>query len=100
MHADSDNNGAGTCMSGSDLSSSLTPSAALNSMTPSTRRKHLLMMQHAQRSSMDTDALECEETAYEPVIFLMFFFSKGFTLAIIATFFFLDILFLLVIHHS
>nr|XP_024215426.1 uncharacterized protein LOC106687268 [Halyomorpha halys] len=68
LHADSDNNGAGTCMSGSDVSSSLTPSAALNSMTPSTRRKHLLMMQHAQRSSMDTDALECEETAYEPDI--------------------------------
>ncbi|XP_073979225.1 uncharacterized protein isoform X3 [Rhodnius prolixus] len=67
LHADSDNNGGGTGMSCSDLSSSLTPNAALNSMTPTTRRKHLLMMQHQQRSSMDTDALDIEETEPESV---------------------------------
>ncbi|XP_024084743.1 uncharacterized protein LOC106669477 isoform X2 [Cimex lectularius] len=61
LHADSDNNGAGTGMSCSDLSTSLAPSAAISAMTPSARRKHLLMVQHQQRSSIDTDALDNEE---------------------------------------
>ncbi|KAL1122135.1 hypothetical protein AAG570_003540 [Ranatra chinensis] len=65
LHADSDNNGGGTGVSCSDLSSCLTPSAAINSMTPTTRRRHLLMMQHQQRSSMDTEVLDAEEPDME-----------------------------------
>ncbi|XP_054267184.1 uncharacterized protein LOC128989329 [Macrosteles quadrilineatus] len=61
LHADSDNNGGGTGVSCSDLSSSLSPSAAIMNMTPSSRRKHLLMLQHQQRSSMDTEALDAED---------------------------------------
>jgi hypothetical protein len=70
LQGDSDNNGAGTGVSCSDLSTCLTPSAAVNSMTPTSRRKHLLMMQHQQRSSMDTEGLEIEEPEAEvPVRF-------------------------------
>ncbi|XP_039294153.1 uncharacterized protein LOC111051707 isoform X2 [Nilaparvata lugens] len=65
LHADSDNNGGGTGVSCSDLSSSLAPSAAVMSMTPTTRRKHLLMQQHNQRSSMDTEALDTEDLESE-----------------------------------
>lgn len=67
LHADSDNNGGGTGVSCSDLSSSLSPSAAITSLTPSSRRKHLLMLQHQQRSSMDTEALETEDFEVEQV---------------------------------
>lgn len=67
LHADSDNNGGGTGISCSDLSSSLAPSAAIMSLTPTSRRKHLLMLQHQQRSSMDTEALDAEELESEQV---------------------------------
>lgn len=30
-------------------------------LTPSSKRRHLLMLQHQQRSSMDTDALDAED---------------------------------------
>lgn len=45
--------------------SALTPS-------PSSKRKNLLL-QHQQRSSMDTEALECEEQYYEKVNIRCFF---------------------------
>ena len=61
LHADSDNNGGGTGMSCSDLSVSVTPSSTLGAMTPSSKRKHQLLLQHQQRSSMDTETLEPEE---------------------------------------
>ncbi|KAF6211224.1 hypothetical protein GE061_014340 [Apolygus lucorum] len=61
LHADSDNNGGGTGMSCSDLSASLTPSSALAAMTPSSKRKHQLLSQHQQRSSMDTETLDTED---------------------------------------
>lgn len=35
-------------------------------LTPSSRRRHLLLLQHQQRSSMDTEALDVEEVEVEP----------------------------------
>ncbi|XP_031355100.1 uncharacterized protein LOC116179448 [Photinus pyralis] len=51
----------GTALSSSEMVSLATPSHVSTSLlTPSSRRKHLLLMQHQQRSSMDTEALEEE----------------------------------------
>ena len=71
LQGDSDNNGGGTGVSCSDLSSCLTPSAAVNSMTPTSRRKHLLLMQHQQRSSIDTEVLDTEELEPELQVLLL-----------------------------
>ncbi|XP_026679603.1 uncharacterized protein LOC113467559 [Diaphorina citri] len=60
---DSDNNATG--ISCSDLSASLSPSAAVAAMTPGSRRRHLLQLQHMQRSSMDTEALDVEDLDLE-----------------------------------
>lgn len=49
----------GTALSSSEMTSVTSPGSAIL-LTPSSRRKHLLMMQHQQRSSMDTEALEEE----------------------------------------
>lgn len=68
LQADSDNNGAGTGMSCSDLSTTaLTPISTLGALTPSSKRKHQLLLQHQQRSSMDTETLEQEELLSEMV---------------------------------
>lgn len=47
----------GTALSSSEMTTS--PGSA-TLLTPSSRRKHLLLLQHQQRSSMDTEALEEE----------------------------------------
>lgn len=54
---DSDNNGIATCPSCSDLSSPLTPSAKL----PTSSRRQLLLLQHQQRSSIDTETIDIDE---------------------------------------
>lgn len=55
---DSGTENGGTGLSASELSTAVSPQTA--TLTPSSRRKHLLMLQHQQRSSMDTDALDEE----------------------------------------
>lgn len=48
-------------LSGTELSSlSAAGSGTLLALTPSSRRKQLLLLQHQQRSSMDTEALDEE----------------------------------------
>jgi hypothetical protein len=48
-------------LSGAELNSlSAAGSGALLALTPSSRRKQLLLLQHQQRSSMDTEALDEE----------------------------------------
>uniref|UniRef100_A0A8D8Z116 Na(+)/H(+) exchange regulatory cofactor NHE-RF1 n=1 Tax=Cacopsylla melanoneura TaxID=428564 RepID=A0A8D8Z116_9HEMI len=59
LHDSEDNNATG--ISCSDLSASLSPAAAVAAMTPGSRRRHLLQLQHMQRSSMDTEALDTED---------------------------------------
>lgn len=53
---DSDNNGVGTCLSCSDISSPITP----HPRSSSSKRK-LLLLQHQQRSSMDTEGIDADE---------------------------------------
>lgn len=54
----------GTGLSASEPSA-ISPGSTML-LTPSSRRKHLLLLQHQQRSSMDTDALEEEDAKQTP----------------------------------
>ena len=56
LQADSDNNSATDLSLQPPSAHTLHPSSA--ALTPSSRGKHMLMVQHQQRSSIDTEVLE------------------------------------------
>lgn len=49
----------GTAISSSEMTSLISP-GSVNLLTPSSRRRHLLLLQHQQRSSFDTENLDEE----------------------------------------
>lgn len=65
-------------LSSSDLSSLAASPGALALLTPTSRRKQLLLLQHQQRSSLDTDALD-EELDASQVLFYLIFYLKFIT---------------------
>ncbi|XP_028131429.1 uncharacterized protein LOC114327122 isoform X3 [Diabrotica virgifera virgifera] len=59
----------GTILSSSEFNSATSPVSTSIALTPSSKRKHMLMIQHQQRSSMDTENLD-EETVDQNLTYL------------------------------